>query len=80
LKADSLRNDEAFSTWLFTIARNVIISHGRKRYRRRLSAGCPEGDRSQLSLRRRRYLAREELSTVSRVAQGVPSASRTSSR
>jgi len=30
LKADSLRNDEAFSTWLFTIARNVIISHGRK--------------------------------------------------
>src|SRR5919108_1032924 len=33
LKVDSLRNDEAFSTWLFTIARNVIISHGRKRYR-----------------------------------------------
>ncbi len=30
LKAGSLRNDEAFSTWLFTIARNVIISHGRK--------------------------------------------------
>lgn len=30
MKSDSLRNDEAFSTWLFTIARNVIISHGRK--------------------------------------------------
>src|SRR3989337_4288044 len=30
LKSESLRNDEAFSTWLFTIARNVIISHGRK--------------------------------------------------
>jgi len=30
LKAGSLRNEEAFSTWLFTIARNVIISHGRK--------------------------------------------------
>ena len=26
LKSESLRNDEAFSTWLFTIARNVIIS------------------------------------------------------
>jgi RNA polymerase sigma-70 factor (ECF subfamily) len=33
LKAGSLRNDEAFSTWLFTIARNVIISHGRKHSR-----------------------------------------------
>jgi RNA polymerase sigma-70 factor (ECF subfamily) len=30
LKADSLRNEDAFSTWLFTIARNIIISHGRK--------------------------------------------------
>jgi RNA polymerase sigma-70 factor (ECF subfamily) len=29
-KSDSLRSDAAFSTWLFTIARNVIISHGRK--------------------------------------------------
>jgi RNA polymerase sigma-70 factor (ECF subfamily) len=29
-KADSLRNEDAFSTWLFTIARNIIISHGRK--------------------------------------------------
>lgn len=29
-KSDSLRNDAAFSTWLFTIARNVIISHVRR--------------------------------------------------
>jgi RNA polymerase sigma-70 factor (ECF subfamily) len=29
-KAASLRNEEAFSTWLFTIAHNVIISHVRK--------------------------------------------------
>ena len=29
-KAESLRSDAAFSTWLFTIARNAIISHGRK--------------------------------------------------
>jgi RNA polymerase sigma-70 factor (ECF subfamily) len=30
---DSLRSDAAFTTWLFTIARNVIISSGRKRGR-----------------------------------------------
>ncbi len=33
LKAASLRNDDAFSTWLFTIARNVVTSNGRKRSR-----------------------------------------------
>ena len=33
VKAESLRNDEAFSTWLFTIARNVVTSHSRKRGR-----------------------------------------------
>jgi len=32
-KASSLRSEEAFSTWLFTIARNAIISHGRKHSR-----------------------------------------------
>ncbi len=33
LKFDSLRNDEAFSTWLFTIARNLVTSEARKRGR-----------------------------------------------
>ena len=33
LKMGSLRNDEAFSTWLFTIARNIVTSHARKRGR-----------------------------------------------
>ena len=33
VKADSLRNEDAFSTWLFTIARNVVTSHGRRRGR-----------------------------------------------
>jgi len=32
-RADSLRNEDAFSTWLFTIARNVVTSHGRRRGR-----------------------------------------------
>ena len=73
LKADSLRNDEAFSTWLFTIARNVIISHGRKRYRETTidpdvlkevlpSSASVEGD----------ILMREELSTVTRLLKDFP--------
>ncbi len=33
LKMDSLRNDEAFATWLFTIARNLVTSHARRRGR-----------------------------------------------
>lgn len=37
LKASSLRNAEAFGTWLFTIARNVVNSHGRKRAREQIN-------------------------------------------
>ena len=33
LKMGSLRNDEAFATWLFTIARNLVTSQARKRGR-----------------------------------------------
>ncbi len=36
VKADTLRNPDAFSTWIFTIARNAIISSGRKRSRESL--------------------------------------------
>lgn len=32
-KLDSLRNRDALATWLFTIARNAIVSHVRKRSR-----------------------------------------------
>jgi len=73
LKSESLRNDEAFSTWLFTIARNVIISHSRKRYRETAvdpdvlreiapSGASVEGD----------ILLREELSTVTRLLRHFP--------
>lgn len=73
LKADTLRNDEAFSTWLFTIARNVIISHGRKRYRETAvdpdvlreiapSSATVEGD----------ILLREELTAVTRFLRDFP--------
>ncbi|HZP26692.1 MAG TPA: sigma-70 family RNA polymerase sigma factor [Dehalococcoidia bacterium] len=33
VKAGSLRNEEAFGAWLFTITRNIIASHGRKQAR-----------------------------------------------
>ena len=33
LKLDSLRNRDALATWLFTIARNAIVSHVRKHSR-----------------------------------------------
>lgn len=36
LKLDSLRDPEALTTWLFTIARNAIVSHVRKRSRETL--------------------------------------------
>jgi RNA polymerase sigma-70 factor (ECF subfamily) len=73
LKSESLRNDEAFSTWLFTIARNVIISHSRKRYRETAvdpdvlreiapSTASVEGD----------ILLREELTTVTRLLREFP--------
>jgi len=73
LKVDTLRNDEAFSTWLFTIARNVIISHARKRHRETVvdpdvlreiapSGTSVEGD----------ILLREEMRTVSRLLQDFP--------
>ena len=38
LKMDSLRNDEAFATWLFTIARNLVTSQARKRGRETIVA------------------------------------------
>lgn len=73
LKAGSLRNDEAFSTWLFTIARNIIISHGRKHARETLmdpdvlkaiapSGGSVEGE----------ILMREDLAAVAQTMRQFP--------
>lgn len=33
IKAASLRNEEAFGAWIFTITRNIVASHGRKQAR-----------------------------------------------
>jgi RNA polymerase sigma-70 factor (ECF subfamily) len=72
-KAASLRNDEAFSTWLFTIARNIVISHARKYGRETLmdpdvmksiapASGSVEGE----------ILMREELSQVTKHLRAFP--------
>ncbi len=73
VKADSLRNDEAFSTWLFTIARNVVTSHGRKHHRETvvdhdvLKAIAPSGDSVESEL-----LRQEELSNVVKLMRNFP--------
>ncbi len=73
LKAESLRNDEAFSTWLFTIARNVIISHGRKHNRETIvdpdimKAIAPSSASVESEI-----LLREELNAVAQLVRGFP--------
>ncbi|MEO8457338.1 MAG: sigma-70 family RNA polymerase sigma factor [Chloroflexota bacterium] len=72
-KADSLRSKEAYSTWLFTIARNAIISHVRKHSRETIvdpdvirdispAIGSVEGE----------ILAREEQSDIARLVSQFP--------
>jgi RNA polymerase sigma factor (sigma-70 family) len=72
-KADSLRNDDAFSTWLFTIARNVIISHGRKHYRETIVDPdvMKEIAPSSISVETE-VMMREDLKDVARLVQGFP--------
>jgi RNA polymerase sigma factor (sigma-70 family) len=73
LKAGSLRNEEAFSTWLFTIARNVIISHGRKHGRETvvdpdvMKAIAPSRASVESEI-----LMREELAAVSDLLRSFP--------
>ncbi len=65
LKMGSLRNDEAFSTWLFTIARNIVTSHARKRHRE--SAVDPDILRSVVATNvsvENEILVREEVAAV----------------
>lgn len=73
VKANTLRNDDAFSTWLFTIARNVIISNGRKRAREAivdpdiLKEITPSGASVESEI-----VNREELSRVAEFLQDFP--------
>lgn len=72
-KADTLRNEDAFSTWLFTIARNVIISSGRKRARETvvdpdvLKEIAPSGASVESEI-----LSREEVKRVSELLREFP--------
>lgn len=73
VKADTLRNEDAFSTWLFTIARNIIISNGRKRARETivdpdvLKEIAPSGTSVESEI-----LNREELDRVAELLQDFP--------
>ena len=73
LKAGSLRNEEAFSTWLFTIARNIIISHSRKYGRETIvdpdvmKEIAPARASIESDL-----LQREQLKAVSEMVRGFP--------
>src|SRR5712692_2495732 len=73
LKAASLRNDDAFSTWLFTIARNVIISHGRKYNRETIVDPdvMKEISPSSVSVESE-VLMKEELNAVAELLRGFP--------
>lgn len=72
-KVDSLRSSDAFSTWLFTIARNAIVSHSRKFSRETIVD--PEVMReispSSASVESE-VLQQEELSTIARFVREFP--------
>jgi len=73
LKMGSLRSDEAFSTWLFTIARNIVTSHARKRGRE--SAVDPDILRSVVATNasvESEVLVREEVAAVVECLRGFP--------
>jgi len=70
---ESLRSDAAFSTWLFTIARNVIISHGRKFGRETIVDPDVMGDISPATASvESEVVLREELQDLSAIVRGFP--------
>jgi RNA polymerase sigma factor (sigma-70 family) len=72
-RADSLRSKEAYSTWLFTIARNAIISHARKHSRETLVDPDVMGDISPSTASvETEILAREEQNAVARLVLEFP--------
>jgi RNA polymerase sigma factor (sigma-70 family) len=72
-KADSLRSKEAYSTWLFTIARNAIISNARKHSRETIVDPDVMGDISPSTASvETEILAREEQSAVARLVREFP--------
>jgi len=73
LKAGSLRNEEAYSTWLFTIARNIIISHGRRHGRETIvDPDVMKEIAPHRASVESEILQREELKAVSAMLRGFP--------
>ena len=72
-KADSLRNNEAFGTWLFTIARNVVTSQGRKLAREQTSADSEALDSvpSHTTVESQ-VLQQEEVAAIARLVRQLP--------
>lgn len=73
VKMGSLRSGDAFSTWLFTIARNIIISHGRKYARETLVD--PEVMREIAPARdsvEGEVIRHEDVRTIARLVQHLP--------
>jgi len=73
LKLGSLRDQDAFTTWLFTIARNQIVSNARK-YGRETLVGpdvMQEISPSTVSVENE-ILLREECEGVARAVRGFP--------
>lgn len=72
-KADTLRSKEALSTWLFTIARNAIISHSRKHSRETIVDPEVMREMSPATTSvENDVLAREEQSDIARLLRGFP--------
>lgn len=72
-KSSSLRSQDAFSTWLFTIARNAIVSHGRKFSRETIVDPEVMRDISPASASvESQVLIQEELGTVARFVREFP--------
>jgi len=73
VKIDSLRSEEAFSTWLFAIARNAIISHGRKYGRESVVDHDVLKDIAPARASvESEILMREEISQVARLVRELP--------
>lgn len=72
-KSGSLRSADAFSTWLFTIARNAIVSHGRKYSRETITDPDVMREISPSSASvESEILQQEELGTVARMVKEFP--------
>jgi RNA polymerase sigma-70 factor (ECF subfamily) len=73
VKLGSLRDSDAFTTWLFTIARNLIVSHARKHSRETIVDPDVMRDLSpSVASVESEVLLREECEGIARAVKGFP--------